>query len=457
MGSGRSLSTDNTDAPYSICPKGWRLPTSRTTDTSSWQTTSDFYVMAHQYGLTSTTSTSQSTSAFNSQAGPGTTPNFLLAGGYRSNYFDYDTSYGLYWSSTSEYSTNARLLYFYSSRVDSSYNNYRYAGFSVRCLKRDEYTIHYDANGGSGEMGDQVVYVGTTNTLNINAFTAPNNNLVFIGWNTVPNGSGTSYSNRASVTDLAAANSTITLYAQWVEGVYMENVTKATCPANATTVYDSRDGAPYLVQKLKDGNCWMLENLRLDISDSEIRSRMTTSNTNTTSAGLTMLGSTINGADSSTWSDSYTTPYINNTNKDVKVTSYGTAAVNGKAKVGIYYNFCAASGGTICVSSNPNITSYDICPAGWHLPAGDSNADSFHYLYYNNTYGYGSNDTDFRNALSTPLSGTFGGGIPRNQNTYGYFWSSHTYPLFVSSSTIFPQDIPDPKTGYSIRCVRTSD
>ena len=139
LGSGRTISTSNTDAPYSICPKGWKLPTSRSTSTANWQTTSDFYQLAHQYGLDSATSTQELDDGFYTQAGPGTMPNFLLAGRYLSGSFHYGGSVGLYWSSTSYAHTgSARALYFDSSSVDSANSNGRMAGFSVRCILKAE-------------------------------------------------------------------------------------------------------------------------------------------------------------------------------------------------------------------------------------------------------------------------------------------------------------------------------
>ncbi len=135
LGSGRGISTENTDAPYSICPKGWKLPTSRTTSAANWQTESDFYVLAHKYGLDSTTSTSESDDGFYTQAGPGTVPNFLLAGLYNYGSFGDGGSDGRCWSSTSlGNSSSARNLYINSSYVDSASDGNRRVGFSVRCL-----------------------------------------------------------------------------------------------------------------------------------------------------------------------------------------------------------------------------------------------------------------------------------------------------------------------------------
>ena len=135
LGSGRGISTENTDAPYSICPKGWRLPTSGNSSNGEWKR-GDFYALATAYGADLENSYYQSSSTFYNNAGPNTTvPNFLLAGSYNNGSFYNGGSSGLYWSSTSYgYSILARDLYFDSSYVNSASNNGRRNGFSVRCL-----------------------------------------------------------------------------------------------------------------------------------------------------------------------------------------------------------------------------------------------------------------------------------------------------------------------------------
>ena len=134
LGSGRSLSTDNADAPYSVCPKNWRLPKSRTTSANNWQTISDLYVLAHHYGLDSTSSTTESDSDFYNRAGPNTIPKFLLNGFYASGSFQYGGFGGGYWSSTSSDSTNARSLGLSASHVSAASSDNRSFGASVRCL-----------------------------------------------------------------------------------------------------------------------------------------------------------------------------------------------------------------------------------------------------------------------------------------------------------------------------------
>ena len=79
----------------------------------------------------------------------------------------------------------------------------------------DRHTITFNANGGSGSMGAQVV-VGVDGLLayaniNTNAFTAAEAGYHFTGWNTKADGSGTSYVNGQFI----GINSDITLYAQW--------------------------------------------------------------------------------------------------------------------------------------------------------------------------------------------------------------------------------------------------
>ena len=92
-------------------------------------------MLAHQYGLDSTTSTSESDNDFYVQAGPGTVPNFLFSGYYYGGSFNDVGNYGYYWSSTS-YSNiiDARYLYFGNNFVNSAPNDNRYYGLSVRCL-----------------------------------------------------------------------------------------------------------------------------------------------------------------------------------------------------------------------------------------------------------------------------------------------------------------------------------
>ena len=137
--SGAAVTTNGYNAAYSICPKGWRLPTSTTsnaaaTTSPNWKT-GDWYALMTAYGANLESNYYQSgSSAFYDNAGPGTTPNFLLAGRYGSGSFYYGGSYGVYWSATSFSSSYGYGGYFDSSSVGSAGGNSRRYGYSVRCL-----------------------------------------------------------------------------------------------------------------------------------------------------------------------------------------------------------------------------------------------------------------------------------------------------------------------------------
>ena len=136
VGSGRSITADNTDAPYSICPKGWHLPNTRT-DTDD---TSDFRKLMIALGGSSSIETyngyTTPTGATMFSALQASPNNFLPAGSYFDGSFHGGGSGGVYWSSTS-YSNSSRafLFSFIDSRIvySADYTN-RYVGFSVRCV-----------------------------------------------------------------------------------------------------------------------------------------------------------------------------------------------------------------------------------------------------------------------------------------------------------------------------------
>lgn len=135
--SGNAVTGNGEDTAYSICPKGWRLPKSgKDSDTSATSTTGykkgDFYKLATAYGANLESSYYRDSAVFYQNAGPGTLPNFLLAGNYYSSAFN--GGIGYYWSSSSYSSPYAYSLYFSSSRVNSAFHHYRRHGFSVRCV-----------------------------------------------------------------------------------------------------------------------------------------------------------------------------------------------------------------------------------------------------------------------------------------------------------------------------------
>ena len=136
LGSGRTLATDNTNAEQSICPKGWHLPT---TYNGNPNDSTDFRKLMIALGgsaeVQTYNSSSTPTGATMSSVLQASPNNFLLAGFYDYGSFYVGGSTGGYWSSTSNSNTNnARNLNFNSSYVYSANYDYRYLGYSVRCV-----------------------------------------------------------------------------------------------------------------------------------------------------------------------------------------------------------------------------------------------------------------------------------------------------------------------------------
>ena len=246
---------------------------------------------------------------------------------------------------------------------------------------------------------------------------------------------------------------------------YMQDLNPALCTTTPMTVVDKRDNEGYLVQRLADGNCWLLENLRLDISDPAVQANLTSATTNATD---TALGYLKNGGGSSpypangviaktasggSWTNDYTNPYIATQYENTTQPASGSSPAG---KIGIYYNYCAASAGSYCYASGAGTgdASQDICPSGWRMPTGGASAE-YQALFA----AYSSNVANFQAALSTPLSGYFAN-VSGDQGTYGYFWSStrynggtSMYSLYVNSSAVGPQHGYFRYGGFSVRCI----
>jgi len=84
------------------------------------------------------------------------------------------------------------------------------------------YAVVFDknANDATGSMTNQTMTYGVSNNLRANAYVRPG--YIFNSWNTAPEGTGTSYADEESVSNLTG-NSSITLYAQW-DRVMAENI-----------------------------------------------------------------------------------------------------------------------------------------------------------------------------------------------------------------------------------------
>ena len=340
-----NLGTDGANATASICPAGWELPAmedynnlSYALDLADWQTSGKWSGMLSGYWNTSGAFTQLST-------------------------------YGYYWSSTAYSSYNARDFYYRTNSVVLTDNTSKIAGFAVRCTVGEPtkpITISFDGNGADrGSMSSQMITPGATKQLTSNDFERVN--YVFDSWNTSADGSGTSYANEASYT---APAESVTLYAQWRlpinhlgDVTYMQDLTTTHCSTSengaTATLIDRRDNNSYTIAKI-NGNCWMTQNLRI-------------------AGGTTLTPSTSNVA------SNYTIPTTDQESGASE--TEGRIHNSGNTSQGYWYNFCAASAGTVCTNDrlpedeeNFDAT-YDICPKGWRLPIGRE-ANSLDGAYY---------------------------------------------------------------------------
>ena len=87
------------------------------------------------------------------------------------------------------------------------------------CKKKETYTVTFDANGGIGEMAEQIFTEGEPHALAGYLFSYQGH--TFKCWNTMKNGTGTSYDDRQTI----IATSDMTLYAQWKKIVTFVMVT----------------------------------------------------------------------------------------------------------------------------------------------------------------------------------------------------------------------------------------
>ncbi len=317
----------------------------------------------------------------------------------------------------------------------------RYEGLNVRCVNTGSYKIEFNptsivdgvAISGTGTMPDQIVPSGSYTTIFENAFTAPTD-YYFVGWNTAQDGSGTHYGMAGVINDIAASGETITLYAEWSQVTnVMQEFTKEMCENYAAsaeyTLYDSRDGSDYTVRYIA-GACWMTQNLRL------------------------AAGSTLTPSDSNV-ATAYTLPTTDPNSPAYSATadltsgnSYdeGRTHNSGNTTTGVWYNFAAASAGTITGESNSNPTTSDICPAGWSLP---SSSEASAMIGYPSEF-HGVSGGEYWN-----------GGISGSGN--GYWWTSTVisirargYIRYSSVSLKVDPSTCDRREALYVRCIRSN-
>ena len=96
-------------------------------------------------------------------------------------------------------------------------------------------------------------------------------------------------SSQSTTYTIGSTAATLTANASF-NGPYIQNLDTADCTSTPMTTYDIRDMHPYIVQRLADGNCWMMENL--DLGRTTLTTDLTSANTN---LATTITAETFNG------------------------------------------------------------------------------------------------------------------------------------------------------------------
>ncbi len=269
---------------------------------------------------------------------------------------------------------------------------------------------------------------------------------------------------------------------------YMQSFTASKCNTLASgemiELRDQRDGTVYRVKKMADGNCWMVDNLALDL---------TADYTGKPTWGTSPV--TLSGTDAS----ANNVPQQTQNNN---VEGQGQIPNNGTAKASYLYNWCAALGDTSTdcsasvaatanntvingttvttgtTTSQPEVTG--ICPAPFRLPKGGPEATSSSATSTANEFAkldiaMGGDGTNRSSANTYPLftgtavadtnwlgvlSGYYSNDLV-NQDSEGFWWSSTAhnataaYRLYLRSSDthVSPAYRSSKINGFAVRCI----
>ena len=316
----------------------------------------------------------------------------------------------------------------------------------------------------------------------------------------------------------------LSLYAVWVKSAGnlqgwngCSNLTPANTATNIlrqsiTALSDSRDDNTYAVARLADGKCWMIENLRLESTNSDnstgtlaqgygtsatygnfgglADAEPAWANNNTIANSLYYSGTQDGTASIDIGTDSYPGyrfPRYNHDNTNARAANPApTSNVSAMYSYGNYYSWPAAIADTTAYTSdNTTVTNTSICPSGWHLPKGGNKSNEANNEFWSlvvtginngtNPANYESSTQPFYNGTpegsdaSNKLraypnnfvySGNVNGGSVYLRGSYGSFWSStasssfYAYILHLVSSYVYPGTNYYYKyNGWSVRCV----
>ena len=264
--------------------------------------------------------------------------------------------------------------------VEGTYTNTFSIDIVANLEPCDPESICYYGNGDdeTGEMEDQTP-VASGSSVNLIPSNFSRDGFGFAGWNTEIDGRGTNYGPSQTITVGDLSEEGLQLYANWIQsagnlqgwrGCETMNV------GDVTALTDTRDGNTYAVAKYEDGKCWMMENLRLDLSDPNVT--ISAQNTNKPTSDF-VTAANAHPASSNTFCSGSNAGCVdrvlhntNNINRELTPSYYKNDSSSSWYSYGVYYNYytaTAGNGGYSLTTKGAQVNG-DICPMGWRLPTG---------------------------------------------------------------------------------------
>jgi uncharacterized protein (TIGR02145 family) len=204
-------------------------------------------------------------------------------------------------------------------------------------------------------------------------------------------------------------------------------------------IIDERDDKAYAIAKLADGNIWMTQNLRLDLSSASI----TKENTNNPTDNFIGEAS-ISSPTYSSWCTAMSSScfervlYYHD--------GYGLA----------FYNwYTATAGHGLYDTANGDVVG-DLCPAGWHLP----NNSQFSSLANATGNDMSTIMASPNNFVKDGIYAAYRYDSVISQGEYGEYWSSTAQSTdeahaLVLSGDLYPTSYDFKGDGASVRCMLT--
>ncbi|MBQ6320946.1 hypothetical protein IJI17_01845 [Candidatus Saccharibacteria bacterium] len=154
---------------------------------------------------------------------------------------------------------------------------------------------------------------------------------------------------------------------------------------------DTRDQKQYLVRHLADGNCWMAENLDLDLDTVETLTSNDSDVTQDWTPDLVTITSSFVDATTPRFYDSGLDYVVGNSTTALTDASWNVE--HASQYVGNYYNWYAATAGSGTSEMSDMAAPNSICPKGWGLPGWESVKPGSWYGLLMLTYAEGRTDS----------------------------------------------------------------